>query len=157
MGITILDRELLIRLLNIHREKGETIVFTNGVFDLLHPGHVYFLRECKKLGDILVVGVNTDDSVKKIKGEKRPIYSLEERLILLEALEFVNYLIPFEEETPENLIRLIKPDILVKGEDYKNKLIVGKEFVESYGGKVVLIPLMLKFSTSEIIKKIKEL
>jgi len=132
------------------------IVFTNGCFDILHAGHVHYLNECKKLGDILIVGINSDGSIRRLKGEKRPILPLELRAYTLSNLCSVDYVVPFEEDTPYNLIKEIKPDILVKGGDWKPELIVGREIVESYGGKVITIPFKFDISTSKIIGRILE-
>ncbi len=138
------------------RKKGQIMVFTNGCFDILHIGHISYLQKARKLGDFLVIGVNSDNSIKKIKGPKRPINPEEYRLEVLASLSCVDYLIPFEEETPEILIRTLKPDILVKGADWPENLIVGAPFVKSYGGKVIRLPLDHKISTTEIIEKIKK-
>ena len=136
--------------------KGKKVVFTNGCFDILHAGHVYYLNECKKLGDILVVGINSDSSIRRLKGEKRPILPLEFRAYTLSNLCSVDYVVPFEEDTPYNLIKEIKPDILVKGGDWDINQIVGKDIVESYGGKVLTIPFKFDISTSKIIERILE-
>lgn len=128
--------------------KNKTIVFTNGCFDLLHQGHLYLLNEAKKLGDILIVAVNDDASIKQLKGVTRPIEKLETRLTNLSKLAIVDYLIFFSEETPIHLIEKIKPTILVKGGDYKIENIVGKEYAE----QVVVIPLLDGFSTTKIIQ-----
>ncbi|MGM9877070.1 MAG: D-glycero-beta-D-manno-heptose 1-phosphate adenylyltransferase [Bacilli bacterium] len=136
--------------------KNKKIVFTNGCFDIIHSGHIYNLKTAKSKGDILILGLNSDYSIKKIKGDKRPIFNEKERLDILTSLEFVDYIVVFDEETPINLINDIKPDILVKGADYKDKFIVGKKEVEEYGGKVVLIDLVQGESTTNIIKRIKE-
>ena len=149
--------EELLSILQEERKKGKKIVFTNGCFDIIHAGHVDYLERAKKLGDILVVGLNSDDSVKRIKGEKRPINPQEQRAKVLSSLKPVDYVVIFEEDTPEKLIRAIKPDVLVKGGDWPIEKIVGKEFVESYGGKVLTIPFTYNVSTTEIIKKIVEL
>ncbi len=149
--------EELLSILQEERKKGKKIVFTNGCFDIIHAGHVDYLERAKKLGDILVVGLNSDNSVKRIKGEKRPINPQEQRAKVLSSLKPVDYVVIFEEDTPEKLIRAIKPDVLVKGGDWPIEKIVGKEFVESYGGKVLTIPFTYNVSTTEIIKKIVEL
>ncbi|WP_461832314.1 D-glycero-beta-D-manno-heptose 1-phosphate adenylyltransferase [Aquifex sp.] len=149
--------EELLSILQEERKKGKKIVFTNGCFDIIHAGHVDYLEKAKKLGDILVVGLNSDNSVKRIKGEKRPINPQEQRAKVLSSLKPVDYVVIFEEDTPEKLIRAIKPDVLVKGGDWPIEKIVGKEFVESYGGKVLTIPFTYNVSTTEIIKKIVEL
>lgn len=130
------------------------IVFTNGCFDILHSGHITYLYEAKKLGDILIVGLNSDSSIKRIKGEKRPILCEEERAYNLSALEMVDFIVIFDEDTPYELIKAIKPDILVKGGDWDIKKIVGKDIVESYGGKVISIPFVDGKSTTNIIQRI---
>tara|TARA_B100000900_G_scaffold363997_1_gene338358 strand:+ start:601 stop:2052 length:1452 start_codon:yes stop_codon:yes gene_type:complete len=137
----------------IKRESGK-IVFTNGCFDILHLGHIDYLKKAKKLGNILVVGINTDESIKRIKGKLRPINSLDARLMILQSLNMVDYVIPFEEDNPLNLIKSLKPDVLVKGGDYSLEEIVGYDFVKSYGGEVKTIEFLKGFSTTKIIKKI---
>ena len=149
------DNEETIKSLNILKDYGKKIVFTNGCYDLLHYGHVKYLEDASKYG-ILVIGVNTDESIKKIKGNNRPIIPQEHRIQLLLALRFVNYVLTFNEPTPINLIKLIKPDYLIKGSDWREDEIVGKDFVESYGGQVVRIDLVEGISTSKIIEKIKK-
>ncbi len=142
--------------LNKHRENNERIVFTNGCFDILHIGHIEYLKFSRQQGDILVIGLNTDRSVREQKGDKRPFVSEEERARLISALEDVSYVVLFDELTPENLIRRIKPDVLVKGEDWKEKGVVGRGFVESYGGKVILAPFVKNVSTTDIVTRILE-
>lgn len=137
------------------KEEGKKVVFTNGCFDLLHYGHVKYLFEASKLGDILIVGLNSDNSVKKLKGEDRPIFNEIDRAEILSELFFVDYVIIFEEETPYNLIKEIVPDMLVKGGDYNIDEIVGRDVVEREGGIVVTIPFVEGISTSAIINKIK--
>ena len=127
------------------------VVFTNGVFDLIHAGHVDYLSKAKKLGDVLVVGLNTDDSVKRIKGNKRPILKQEERAFILSNLKPVDFVIFFNEDTPEKLISELTPDILVKGADWAIEKIVGKEVVEKNGGEVKAIEFVSDQSTSKII------
>ena len=127
------------------------VVFTNGVFDLIHAGHVDYLSKAKKLGDVLVVGLNTDDSVKRIKGNKRPILKQEERAFILSNLKPVDFVIFFNEDTPEKLISELTPDILVKGADWAIEKIVGKEVVEKNGGEVKAIKFVNDQSTSKII------
>jgi len=136
------------------KKKGKRIVFTNGCFDLLHFGHVNYLHQAKKRGDILVVGVNSDRSVKRIKGKNRPIIDEKNRLSVIAALESVDYVVLFNEDTPLNLIKALRPDILVKGADWDKKDIVGGDFVSSYGGRVMNIKLSKGYSTTEIIRKI---
>lgn len=128
----------------------ETVVFTNGCFDLLHPGHVDLLHKARALGNRLVVGLNSDTSVKRLKGSKRPILAEQDRAAILSALSCVDLVVIFSEDTPLSLISLLKPDILVKGSDYKPDEVVGKDVVESYGGKVCLVPLLEGYSTTGI-------
>ena len=130
------------------------IVFTNGCFDILHVGHVRYLKQASELGDILVVGLNNDDSVKRLKGVDRPVNSEKDRAELLTALGFVDYVVVFDEDTPYNLIKAIQPDVLVKGGDYKPEDVVGKDIVESRGGIVQILPFVEGKSTTGIINKI---
>ena len=131
------------------------VVFTNGVFDLLHPGHVELLQFARAQGDLLVVGVNDDASVRRLKGEKRPIFPLAERLEILAALECVDFLVPFSEDTPLQLIRALdRIDVLVKGGDYAPETVVGREEVEAAGGKLCLYKLSGGYSSSALIEKI---
>ena len=146
----------LLKILEKERKEGKKIVFTNGCFDIIHAGHVDYLKKAKALGDILVVGLNSDSSIRRIKGEKRPIIPQEMRAEVLSSLKPVDYVVIFEEDTPENLIKAIKPDILVKGGDWELNKIVGKDFVESYGGKVLTIPFTYDISTTRIINTILE-
>lgn len=136
------------------RGRGGVIVFTNGCFDLLHSGHVVYLQNAKSLGDLLVVAINTDESVRQIKGPQRPINTLEERALVLSALSSVDLIIPFGEPTPYSLIAQVQPDVLVKGEDWADSEIIGRDLVEARGGKVVRLPLRKGVSTTEIIRKI---
>ncbi len=136
------------------RRQEKRIVFTNGCFDLLHPGHIYTLTRAKALGDVLVVGINSDVSVKRLKGEKRPILNELERATMLAALEAIDYVITFEEDTPLQLICVLQPDILVKGGDWSAEAVVGKEEVEARGGQVVLIPYQTGASTTGLIERI---
>jgi rfaE bifunctional protein nucleotidyltransferase chain/domain len=135
--------------------QGETIVFTNGCFDILHIGHVDYLEKAFNLGSKLILGLNTDASIRRIKGENRPIVQENARARVMAALGFVNMVVLFDEDTPFRLIQSLKPDILVKGDDYTIKNIVGADFVIENGGKVETIPLVSGFSTSNIIEKIK--
>ena len=137
------------------KKNGKSIIFTNGCFDLLHPGHLHVLGAAKDLGDILIVGLNSDESVKTLKGPDRPVMNESSRAILLAGLEMVDYVVIFTEETPLNLIREINPNIIVKGGDYAADEIVGSAHVEAYGGEVVTIPLLEGFSTTGIIRKSK--
>ena len=136
------------------RARGKKVVFTNGVFDLLHAGHVDLLERAKALGDALVVGVNTDASTRRLKGERRPLLPQTDRTRVLAALAAVDVVVLFDEDTPESLVRLLEPDVLVKGADYAEDQIVGKETVESRGGRVVRLPLMEGRSTSAIVEEI---
>ena len=148
-------QELLL-LLEDFRKEDKKVVFTNGCFDLLHPGHVDILQKARALGDVLIVGLNSDESIAGLKGPSRPIQNLEARSLVLSGLGSVDYIIPFNEPTPLKLIRLINPDILVKGGDYELEKIVGFEHVKNLGGVVKTIPFLEGYSTSRIIDKIKE-
>jgi rfaE bifunctional protein nucleotidyltransferase chain/domain len=150
----ILDREHLRRALALWNFKGMKIVFTNGCFDILHLGHIEYLAKAANLGDVLVIGVNTDASVHRIKGDKRPINDERSRAMILASLGFVTAVVLFDEETPYELIRTIQPDVLVKGRDYKPKDIVGHEIVLAKGGKVKTIDLTPGYSTTAIEQKI---
>ncbi|MBU4404271.1 MAG: D-glycero-beta-D-manno-heptose 1-phosphate adenylyltransferase [Candidatus Aminicenantes bacterium] len=133
----------------------EKIVFTNGVFDLLHPGHIQLLQYAREQGDILIVGINDDESVRRLKGEKRPIFPLSERMEILAALECVDFVVPFSEDTPLQLIQALgNIDVLVKGGDYAPGQVVGRKEVEGRGGKLCLFKLAEKYSTSALIDKI---
>ena len=135
--------------------KNKKIVFTNGCFDILHLGHITYLREAKQLGDHLIIGVNSDASVKKLKGENRPINNLNSRMQMLAALEMVDHVISFSEDTPLSLIEKINPNILVKGGDYDPENVVGAKHVKSYGGRVDVLPFISGYSTTSIIDKLK--
>ncbi|MBU4310957.1 D-glycero-beta-D-manno-heptose 1-phosphate adenylyltransferase [bacterium] len=138
------------------KKKGRKIVFTNGCFDLLHLGHIRYLREAKRLGDILIVGLNSDNSVRSLKGRERPLVKEKDRTEILSALEVVDYIVIFDELTPKNLIDSITPHILVKGGDWKREDVVGRDTVEAHGGEVVIIPEVKGYSTSALIKKIQK-
>lgn len=144
------------RLVASHRERGRTIVFTNGVFDLLHPGHVRYLAEARRLGDVLVVGLNSDRSVRANKGADRPLTSELERAEILAALDAVDLVVIFDQDTPLAVITALQPDVLVKGADWAADAIVGREVVEARGGRVVRVPLMSGYSTSAIVEAIQE-
>tara|TARA_B100000963_G_scaffold5770_2_gene4468 strand:+ start:2999 stop:3493 length:495 start_codon:yes stop_codon:yes gene_type:complete len=139
------------------KKKGEKIVFTNGCFDILHKGHVEILAKSADLGNKIIVGVNSDKSVKNLKGIDRPIVNEHSRTMLLASLSIVDAVILFDEETPINLIKIIKPDILTKGGDYSFDTVVGNNFVNEEGGKTALIPLVQGYSSTQIIEKIKKL
>ncbi len=137
-------------------EEGRPVVFTNGVFDLIHPGHVRYLREARALGGALVVAVNSDESVRRLKGEKRPVLPQNERVKILASLESVDYVIVFEEDTPLETIEALRPDVLVKGADYTLDQVAGRREVESWGGHVRTIQLTPGASSSEIVGRIVE-
>ncbi len=128
---------------------GKKLVFTNGCFDILHPGHLHYLEAAKRKGDILIVGLNSDDSVKKLKGKNRPINDIDYRSHMLAGLEAIDYVIVFEEDTPLDLIEKVNPDVLVKGADYSLDQVVGAKFVQSQGGVVILVPFLEGYSTSK--------
>ena len=139
------------------RKNGKRVVFTNGCFDLLHRGHVHVLREAKACGDLLIAGVNSDKSVKQIKGPTRPVLPESDRSELLAAMEMVDYVVLFDEPDPYRVISAIRPDVLVKGGDWNSEKIIGADLVEKAGGRVVVIPYIKGFSTTEIIERIKNL
>ncbi len=149
----IVDFSKIKDLVSNWKKEGNSIVFTNGCFDVLHYGHVSYLAEASDLGDKMIIGLNSDSSVRRLKGETRPINGQHERAVLLSALQFVDAVVIFDEDTPENLINTIAPDFLVKGGDYTIDTIVGADFVMSYGGKVITIPLVENFSSTLIIKR----
>src|SRR3990170_5077892 len=153
----IVSLQRLKRLLASARKKGITVVFTNGCFDIIHAGHVRYLNKSKSLGDILLVGLNSDKSVKGIKGEKRPIVPQAERAEVLSGLEAVDYVVLFNESTPIGLIKAVLPDVLVKGADWASREIVGADIVKANGGRVARVKLVKGRSTTNIIKKILEL
>lgn len=150
------EKEDLCEILKRLKAEGKRIVFTNGCFDLLHIGHLRYLEKAKTLGDILVVGVNSDASAQGLKGPGRPVLPLEERMELLSGLECVDYVVSFDESAPLKLITVLKPHLLVKGGDWSTETIVGKEVVESLGGEVVALPFIEGNSTSHLIETILE-
>jgi D-beta-D-heptose 7-phosphate kinase/D-beta-D-heptose 1-phosphate adenosyltransferase len=150
----IKDRRKLLGIIKGLRAKGKRIVFTNGCFDLLHIGHVRYLEKAKALGDVLIVGVNSDTSVRKLKGPQRPILPEEERTEILSGLGCVDYVTLFGETDPLKLITSLHPDVLVKGGDWTKEQIVGREAVERSGGEVIIIPFVGKASTSNLIDTI---
>ncbi len=145
----------LSRLLAIWRFQDKKIVFTNGCFDILHKGHIDYLSKAAGYGDIFIIGVNTDQSVRRIKGPSRPVQDEESRAMLLASLQFVTTVVLFDEETPYELIKQIQPDILVKGADYNSEDIVGYDIVKANNGKVVTIDYLEGYSTTDIIDKLK--
>lgn len=160
---SILERSVLQSECANLRSAGKRIVFTNGCFDILHPGHVLYLREAARFGDVLVVGLNSDDSVRRLKGSKRPIVPEGERAVILAALRAVDFVTIFAEDTPENLIEAVRPDVLVKGGDYDpdathgSRRIAGAEFVRSYGGDVRVVDLVEGRSTTNVIENVLKL
>ena len=151
----ILNGKSLEERLNLWRKEGKTIVFSNGCFDILHRGHVEYLSKAADLGDVLVIGLNTDASVKRIKGPSRPVNDEKARAVVLAALEFVDAVVFFEEDTPYSLIKNVQPDVLVKGKDYKAEDIVGYDIVVGKGGRVETIELVEGFSTTNTIEKMR--
>jgi D-beta-D-heptose 7-phosphate kinase/D-beta-D-heptose 1-phosphate adenosyltransferase len=131
------------------------VVFTNGCFDVVHPGHVHVLRAARALGDRLVVGVNTDDSVRRLKGDGRPVNDLASRLTVLSEFRSVDFLVPFDEDTPRELIEALAPDVLVKGGDYTEGTVVGSRFVKARGGRAVIVPTLPGFSSTDIIGSVR--
>jgi rfaE bifunctional protein nucleotidyltransferase chain/domain len=152
----IYSREKLKEEINRLRKEGKIIVFTNGCFDILHVGHTRYLKEAKKQGDFLILGLNSDESVRSLKGETRPLIPESERADVVAALESVDYVTIFHETTPLELIEYLKPDILVKGGDWKVEQVVGRQSVEKWGGSVIIIPEIIGSSTTNIIEKIKK-
>ena len=138
------------------RGAGQRIVFTNGVYDLLHPGHIRYLQQARSLGDVLIVGVNADASVRRNKGSMRPINPERERAEIVAALDCVEAVVLFDEDTPGEIIQLVEPDVLVKGADWPADQIVGRHTVEARGGRVVRIPVERGYSTTSILDRIKE-
>lgn len=153
----ILDLNGLLTLVNLWKNSGDEIVFTNGCFDILHAGHISYLEKAAGLGTRLIIGVNDDASVSKLKGPTRPINILDSRMYLLASLSFVDAVVPFSEDTPLNLIKAIKPDILVKGGDYTPESVVGAEDIDDWGGSVVILPFVEGYSTTKVESKILSL
>ncbi len=151
------DYKSLSKAIENHRSLSKKIVFTNGCFDILHRGHVAYLEKAKSFGDILVVGINSDNSVKKLKGKNRPLIGEEDRAYIVSMLKPVDYVCIFDELTPEKLIASIVPDILVKGGDYKIEEVVGRDIVEKKGGKVIIAEFLKGYSSTSIIEKINKL
>lgn len=146
-------REEILRL----KADSKKIVFTNGCFDIIHAGHISYLGEAKKLGDVLIVGINSDESVRRLKGKTRPVITEKDRAYVLANIKPVDYVVIFNEDTPYNLIKEIYPDYLVKGGDYEGKYVAGGDIIKSYGGHLVLINFIKGKSTSEIIETISQI
>ena len=153
----ILGWEELKQKVELHRRRGDKIAFTNGCFDILHVGHVRYLREARKAGDLLVVALNSDASVRAIKGAKRPLVPQRQRAEVIASLEAVDYVTLFDETTPLKLIEYLRPDCLIKGGDWSEKAVVGRDAVRSWGGSVILIPMFEGASTTNIVEKILEI
>jgi rfaE bifunctional protein nucleotidyltransferase chain/domain len=153
--IKILDELIVIR--EHLRKENRTVVFTNGVFDILHRGHVEYLYKARTYGDVLILGLNSDRSVRIVKGKGKPLITQENRAVVLAGLASVDYICIFDEETPLRIIQKLQPDVLVKGGDYGLGEIVGREVVESAGGEVLTIPLIPDLSTTDVIAKVKKL
>lgn len=144
----------LVETVNDLRRAKKKIVFTNGCFDIIHSGHINYLSRAKEMGDILIIGLNSDDSVRRLKGDKRPINNVNDRATVLDALEMIDYIVIFDEDTPYNLIKHIKPDVLVKGGDWVEEEIVGSDIVKAYGGVVESLPFYEGYSTTGTIEKL---
>lgn len=151
----VLSQDATAALVSAERRSGRRIVFTNGVFDLLHPGHVRYLQDARALGDLLIVGVNADESVRRNKGPSRPLNSQEERAEVLAALSCVDAVVVFNEDTPARIIAIVQPDVLVKGADWPADQIVGRDTVEARGGRVVRVPLAQGYSTTAILERVR--
>ena len=152
-----MSAEQLLSAVQVAKARGEKIVFTNGCFDILHAGHVDYLAEAKLAGDRLIVAINSDDSVHRLKGEGRPINPLDRRMTMLAGLSSVDWVVAFDEDTPENLLRLLEPDILAKGGDYGIDQVVGADIVRAAGGEVKVLQLVEDCSTSALVEKIRDL
>jgi len=150
----IVSLDQLLPIVEKLKGQNKSVVFTNGCFDIIHRGHIEYLAKASDHGDLFVIGLNTDNSVRKLKGESRPVNSEEARAIVLASIQFVDYVVLFEEETPYNLIQAIKPNVLIKGGDYKPENIVGYDIVIKNGGRVETIPFVEGFSTTSILHKI---
>ena len=155
--IGLLELEEFLKIREILRNENKKLVFTNGCFDIIHRGHVDYLTRARELGDALVVALNSDESVRKLKGEGRPVVSLSDRAFVLSNLKCVDFVISFDEETPFEIISKVIPDILVKGGDWKLDQIVGRDIVEKNGGKVFSLKYVDNYSTSSLLEKIKRL
>lgn len=153
----VVSQNQALKELKTWREKNKKIVFTNGCFDIIHPGHIDYLSKARDLGDILVLGLNTDQSVRRLnKGSNRPINDERTRAYVLAGLASVDLIVFFDEETPYNLIKLLQPNVLVKGKDYEVEKIIGFDILKENGGEVITIPFLEGYSTSSLIKKIIE-
>ncbi len=149
--------DVLKNILSDFKKQNKSIVFTNGCFDILHVGHVLYLEDAKREGEILVVAVNSDSSTKRLKGKNRPLVNQNDRMRILASLEAVDFVTVFDEDTPEAIVKELNPDVIVKGSDWKEDEIIGGDFVKRKGGKVVTVPFRKDYSTSSLIKKVKGL
>ena len=156
MGKVVSQDELILHIRE-RKRNGQRAVFTNGCFDLLHPGHIRLLEQARSLGDLLVVAINSDSSIRKIKGDKRPLIPEGERAEVLAALAAVDYVVLFDEPTPRELIGRVLPDLLVKGSDWEPNEVVGREAVEAAGGRVVSLPIEPGYSTTRLLERIRQL
>ncbi|MEE9432380.1 MAG: D-glycero-beta-D-manno-heptose 1-phosphate adenylyltransferase [Melioribacteraceae bacterium] len=154
MNNSIIDKTELLKIRKQLKVEGKKVVFTNGVFDILHAGHVDYLVKTKECGDILILALNSDASVRRIKGEKRPLVPQNERAFILSNLKPVDYVVMFEEDTPQDLITYLLPDVLVKGADYSIEQIIGHEIVQANGGEVKTIKFVSQQSTTNIVNKV---
>ena len=150
MGRLYTREELLIQRA-LWKQQGRRVVFTNGCYDLLHPGHIRLLEHTRSLGDLLILALNTDDSVRRLKGPGRPRILQEDRMVMLAGLEVVDYVVCFEDDTPTALLEALRPQILVKGAAYRDGVVVGREVVEGYGGRIAFVPELQGFSTSTLL------
>lgn len=150
----LIDRAEAVEIAEELRQAGKKLVFTNGCFDIIHAGHVAYLAEARRKGDALMIGVNDDNSVCHLKGPTRPIMPLADRMLVLASLRCVDYVVAFHEDTPSELISVVKPQILVKGGDYRIEDIIGSDTLKAYGGEVIVIPFLPGRSTSDIITKV---
>lgn len=156
MAEIVTDRSKMRSIIDEAQRRGKVVVFANGCFDILHVGHIRYLRAAKEMGDILVVGVNSDVSVRKLKGEERPVMPLEERLEILAELSSVDYLLPFDETRADGLLEILRPDIHAKGTDYTEETVPERETVLRYGGKIAIVGDPKKHSVTDIIKNLKQ-
>lgn len=148
----LISKKRLKKIVEELKKSGRKIVFTNGCFDIIHAGHIKVLKRCRELGDCVIVGLNSDSSIRRLKGKTRPINTLKDRIEVLSAIEYVDYIVVFDEDTPYNLVKEIKPHYLVKGGDYKEDEVVGREFAK----KVVIVKLLPGRSTTQIMKRIEK-
>jgi D-beta-D-heptose 7-phosphate kinase/D-beta-D-heptose 1-phosphate adenosyltransferase len=153
----VVSKKFFLQIKKKLKKKNKTIVMTNGCFDVLHPGHIDIFEKSKKLGHVLVVLLNTDNSIKLIKGKTRPIFKQADRAKILSSIQHIDYIIFFKSRSPDQIYKNLLPDILTKGSEYKASFIAGSDFIKKNGGKIKLIPMLKKYSTTNIIKKIKNL